>query len=646
MMAHSVVSHVLRALLFMMVMTLFPFHPQIHGQRVGDVMPIYNSSSSEFYIYYLRDIWDDPTNQRHPWHALTTTDFDTYNEMGESIGCSSDPCKQDFAIGTGSVIKQGSTYYGFYTGHNPNYPSGCVTKKEGIMLATSLDPSASFTKSTSFTTIYAPTGQGFDEQDNFRDPYVFLDGSTYYMLVSARKNVSGTWRGVIAKYTSTNLTSWTYAGVLYDGAPTNFFMMECAQIFKMGSTYYLLFSDIDTKNVYYKKSSSVNGPWSNPVGSSTITGVGYAPRTASNGTHTYIWGWEVVGTTWAGQLLDNQITQDTNGDLVVSPISGNVSVTGVSVNPTSVGITVGSTTQLSSSIIPSNATNQTVSWSSSNSSICTVNSSGLVTGVAAGTASVTVTTQDGGFTAVCLVTVTAPAGIVVGGTYKILVRHSGKAMDASGASNGAKIQQWDYLGGSNQKWIVSEPQAGYYTLTSESNGKVVDAAGTANGSKIQIWQSLLGDNQKWQITSLGNGYYKIIGKASGRAIAVKGATQGNGVELELRTFSSTKMEQQWNFVLLSGGARELLPDQKHSSPELSIYPNPVSDQFSIDLTSFVGDGEVQVEIIDLTGRKIQSLFLDPENHSFSAKEIGMIPGIYVIRVKYQNHFLDSKIVVR
>jgi uncharacterized protein YjdB len=84
-----------------------------------------------------------------------------------------------------------------------------------------------------------------------------------------------------------------------------------------------------------------------------------------------------------------------------------VAVTGVTVTPSSASVLVGSTQQLTATISPSDATNQSVSWSSSNPAIATVSTSGLVTGIAAGSATITVTTQDGNKTATSNITVTS-----------------------------------------------------------------------------------------------------------------------------------------------------------------------------------------------------------------------------------------------
>lgn len=83
-----------------------------------------------------------------------------------------------------------------------------------------------------------------------------------------------------------------------------------------------------------------------------------------------------------------------------------INVTGVSLNKASTSIKVGATETLTATIAPSNATNKAVTWSSDKTSVATVNN-GVITGVAEGTATITVTTADGGKTATCVVTVTA-----------------------------------------------------------------------------------------------------------------------------------------------------------------------------------------------------------------------------------------------
>ena len=83
-----------------------------------------------------------------------------------------------------------------------------------------------------------------------------------------------------------------------------------------------------------------------------------------------------------------------------------VPVISVSLDKTSVELTEGDETTLTATVNPDNATNKKVSWKSSNSSVATV-SGGKVTALKAGTATITVTTEDGGKTATCEVKVVA-----------------------------------------------------------------------------------------------------------------------------------------------------------------------------------------------------------------------------------------------
>jgi uncharacterized protein YjdB len=85
---------------------------------------------------------------------------------------------------------------------------------------------------------------------------------------------------------------------------------------------------------------------------------------------------------------------------------GTIAATGVAVTPPTTSVAIAGTASLSATVTPSTATNKSIAWSSSDTSVATVDASGVVTGVAVGTANVIATTQDGGFTASSVVTVT------------------------------------------------------------------------------------------------------------------------------------------------------------------------------------------------------------------------------------------------
>ncbi|MFR1507589.1 MAG: DUF2436 domain-containing protein [Christensenellales bacterium] len=82
-----------------------------------------------------------------------------------------------------------------------------------------------------------------------------------------------------------------------------------------------------------------------------------------------------------------------------------VNVTGVEFSQDALTMPLARTAQLEWTVLPADAANKNVTFASDNTEVATVNASGLVTGVAPGTANITVTTVDGGFTDVIAVTV-------------------------------------------------------------------------------------------------------------------------------------------------------------------------------------------------------------------------------------------------
>ena len=84
-----------------------------------------------------------------------------------------------------------------------------------------------------------------------------------------------------------------------------------------------------------------------------------------------------------------------------------ISVTGVTIDKSSLTVGVGLTGKLNATVLPTNATNKNVTWTSGSTSVATVNGDGVVTGVHKGTVRIDVTTVDGGFTASSFVHVTS-----------------------------------------------------------------------------------------------------------------------------------------------------------------------------------------------------------------------------------------------
>ncbi len=113
------------------------------------------------------------------------------------------------------------------------------------------------------------------------------------------------------------------------------------------------------------------------------------------------------------QYIDPNYYSDSNvnPNPTPDPQPSTVSVTGVKVSPTSMSLEKGKMNGLTATVQPSNATNTAVSWSSSNTSVATVDSKGVITALNTGTSTITVKTSDGGHKATCKLTVTEQSAV-------------------------------------------------------------------------------------------------------------------------------------------------------------------------------------------------------------------------------------------
>ncbi len=135
------------------------------------------------------------------------------------------------------------------------------------------------------------------------------------------------------------------------------------------------------------------------------------PTNANNKNITWNSDNEAVATVDSNGLVT--FNQRGNATITVTTEDGNHSATcaieviqqveGVELNKSAIRGNVGDTQQLTATITPANANNQAITWNSDNEEVASVDSNGLVTFVAKGTATITATTEDGNYTATCAV---------------------------------------------------------------------------------------------------------------------------------------------------------------------------------------------------------------------------------------------------
>jgi len=131
-------------------------------------------------------------------------------------------------------------------------------------------------------------------------------------------------------------------------------------------------------------------------------------------------------------------------------------VTGVTLDKSNLTLEVGKTENLTATIQPNDATNKAVSWVSSNPVVASV-VQGKITAIAEGTATITVTTTDGGYTAECVVTVLfadPEVGVVING-----IKWSTRNVDAPGKftvniEDAGMFYQWNR----NVGWSATDPR--------------------------------------------------------------------------------------------------------------------------------------------------------------------------------------------
>jgi hypothetical protein len=278
---------------------------------------------------------------------------------------------------------------------------------------------------------------------------------------------------------------------------------------------------------------------------------------------------------------------------------GFVPVTDVTLAPSSANIAVSSTVQLNATVSPSNATSQDVTWSSSNTSVATVNSNGLVTGAAPGTATITVTTVEGNKTATSLITVRIPVDSIelTPSTLTIEEGKQGSVSVIFTPSNATNQNvSWSTSNSSvatANNGIITAHAAGTATITAttQDGNRTSTCTITVTVNRLTYYQ-LKYPNKHVVILPDGG----LLGVASGDTVIVG----GNGDDL---------IEFSGNgsiFVYEQGGGHDIITSvnvDEGDQNELHFGP----DITSADLSFFKEGEDLYISIADSTGTEIGSV---------------------------------------
>ena len=139
---------------------------------------------------------------------------------------------------------------------------------------------------------------------------------------------------------------------------------------------------------------------------------------------------------------------------------------------------------------------------------------------------------------------------VTNGTYRLISRLSGKALNANGTGNNTQIIQLPYSGGAMQQWTVTDTGNGQYSIIGVQSGKALDIefGGTNDGAKVQLYSNWGGSMQKFTFTPTDSGYFRITPVSSPNScLDVTGISTADGAKIQQWTYWGGT-GQQWCII--------------------------------------------------------------------------------------------------
>lgn len=277
-------------------------------------------------------------------------------------------------------------------------------------------------------------------------------------------------------------------------------------------------------------------------GNTTTLAVTILPTNATNQALTWLSDDESIATIDAntGQLTGIAVGETT---ILVTTVDGNfeascrltvaaslIPVSGVTLDQTTATLSRFGSLQLTAVVAPDNATNSDIRWSSDNAAIATVDATGLVKAIAAGTTNIVVTSIEGAKKDTCIVTVqSGPATLYVGGAWGARKTHDNLSSAYSVAAAGDQI------------WIA----AGEHTTPQLTVKNAVSVYGSFAGTETAIEERAQTPNGKpWEFVN------PTVIKNSGAAVFTTNAAHTSKTVFDGLTFDgeNTEFHRAMNFA--------------------------------------------------------------------------------------------------
>jgi len=324
----------------------------------------------------------------------------------------------------------------------------------------------------------------------------------------------------------------------------------------------------------------------------------------------------------------------------------NLSVENVYITPIPLPMLTSSSQQLSATIIPFDAGDKVISWSSSNESVLTVNARGNVTAVGSGTATIIATSHDGNKTCSVPITVTEPimTNLLLNTDFESPLTTgwyndwgNTRLNSTSHRSGLYSLEIGPNPGGRSQTINGGFVVGGTYTLSAW--GMVLSgSAGSYVGVKCK-------DIAGVQIGSFVSDGFKSTTNYEQKTVTFK--IPANTVSLDVygyfyATNSSLSLD---DFELIYGSKPTSLHTPTETSHSVKYYPNPLTGK-SLHVYAKGMIGDKIISISDITGKLIFTQKLqDLENQTVDVKEVGL-KGLYIARITNSQYSSSQLLIIQ